>query len=114
MALPEEIPTIQTMRRSDKILEAKSSFAKPSYKENRQKRENGVDPKEGHPFGMVRMLIAGMLFLLLVMAFHFQVSIGSYDKEAVKKLLNNDDHWQIVVDQAAKVMKNIHLEENKK
>lgn len=72
MALPEEMNTEQTMRRSDKILEAKSSFDTGFHREIRQKRENGVNPKEGHPFGMVRMLIAGMLFLLLVMAFHFR------------------------------------------
>ena len=63
---------------------------------------------------MVRMLIAGMLFLLLVMAFHFQVSIGSYNKETVKQLLNNDSHWQIAVDQITAVMKNIHLDDNPK
>ena len=114
MALPEEMNTEQTMRRSDKILEAKSSFDTGFHREIRQKRENGVNPKEGHPFGMDRMLIAGMLFLLLVMAFHFQVSIGSYNKETVKQLLNNDSHWQIVVDQITAVMKNIHLDDNPK
>lgn len=112
MALSDEIPTVQTMCRSEKIAEARSCFDTRSYREIRQKRENGVNPKEGHPFGMVRMLIAGMLFLLLVTAFHFQISVGSYNKETVKQLLNNDRHWSIVVDQVAKVMKNIHLEEN--
>ena len=51
---------------------------------------------------------------MLVMAFHFQVSIGSYNKETVKQLLNNDSHWQIVVDQITAVMKNIHLDDNPK
>lgn len=49
MALPEEMNTEQTMRRSDKILEAKSSFDTGFHREIRQKRENGVNPKEGHP-----------------------------------------------------------------
>ena len=56
MALPEEMNTEQTMRRSDKILEAKSSFDTGFHREIRQKRENGVNPKEGHPFGMVRKI----------------------------------------------------------
>ena len=45
MALPEEMNTEQTMRRSDKILEAKSSFDTGFHREIRQKRENGVNPK---------------------------------------------------------------------
>ena len=39
MSLPEEMNTEQTMRRSDKILEAKSSFDTGFHREIRQKRE---------------------------------------------------------------------------
>lgn len=110
----------RTMSRSDRILEAKSAFAQREGRNTRgYTRGNDFSgtysvPKETlpreegkHHFGMLRMVIAGMLFFVLVTAFHFQVSYYGFNKESVQELLADESHWNSLVNQVVQVMNTI-------
>lgn len=113
--------------RSDKILEAKSAFGQETgrytggYHRNSrvpsEHRDGNVplsDREERHHFGMLRMVIAGMLFFVLVIAFHFQVSYYGFNKENVKKALADESRWNSLVEQAAEVMNTFQGNREKK
>lgn len=93
--------------RSDKIQEAKSAFL-PSAKSVYVRRNQGIDAEEKkHSFGLFRMLMAGMLFLILVLAFHFNFSYHGFNKEYVEELLADNSRWEAIVNQVSEVMKNM-------
>lgn len=113
--------------RSDKILEAKSAFGQETgryaggyYRNNRSSsvHRDGKEPlpdrEERHRFGMLRMVIAGVLFFVLVTAFHFQVSYYGFNKESVKKALADESRWNSLVEQAAEVMNTFQGDKGKK
>jgi len=94
--------------RSEKIQLAKSSFSQGFGRErgtvNRQ--EEYPSSWEGrHRFGILRMVTAGVLFFVLVLSFHLQLSYKEYDKEYVEQVLSDDSHWESLVNQVTQVMK---------
>ena len=96
------------MSRSEKIRLAKSSFT-PGYGRERgfvSSQEGDSSYEEGgHRFGLLRMVTAGVLFFILVLSFHLQLSYKEYDKEYVKQVLSDDSHWESLVNQVTQVMK---------
>ena len=112
--------------RSDKILEAKSAFGQEAgrytggyHRSSRVPAHHDgnvplSDREERHHFGMLRMVIAGVLFFVLVTAFHFQVSYYGFNKENVKKVLADESRWNSLVEQAAEVMNTFQGDRKKK
>lgn len=103
----EDLEYGQTTSRSEKILEAKSSFYANQTPGGKRGNNDNTQRRGGHPFGMIRMLMAGMLFLILVTAFHFKVSVGPFSRDNIERILSDDSHWQMLVDGATAVMKDI-------
>lgn len=100
--------TGRQLSRSDKILVAKSAFSqnKPvtlraEYSqgdlETNDKKRAMSPVKEKHHFGMVRMVTAGVLFFLLIAAFHFQITYEEFSRETVEQALADDTHWNALV-----------------
>lgn len=107
--------TERRLSRSDKILVAKSAFTqnkpvtlkaeyiKSDLETNDTKRE--MSPvKKKHHFGMVRMVTAGVLFFLLIAAFHFQITTDSFNREAIEQALSDETHWNELVQYAVQVI----------
>lgn len=94
-----------TTSRSEKILEAKSSFYATQASAAGKRNDHNSPKRGGHPFGMIRMLMAGMLFLILVTAFHFQVSYGFLNKDNIEMILSDDSHWRALVEEVSEVIK---------
>lgn len=91
--------------RSDKIQDAKSAFL-PSAMPVYSGRNQGINAEgKKHSLGLFRMLMAGMLFLILVLAFHFNFSYHGFNKEYVEKLLADNRRWEAIVNQVSEVMK---------
>lgn len=63
------------------------------------------EAERGIPFGMLRMLAAGVLFLLLVTAFHYNVSWQGFDKAYVKKQMAEHGRWDDLVNQVSAVLR---------
>lgn len=108
------------MSRSDKIMEAKSAFGQNTvghtrgysrgndFLERYPASKDTASRQQGkHHFGMLRMVIAGMLFLVLVTAFHFQVSYSGFNKEYLQTVLEDQSHWNHLVDRVTQVMSTI-------
>lgn len=95
------------MSRSDKILEAKSAFVPGGQSTYTRRTQDTVSERKKHSFGLLRMLVAGMLFLILISAFHFNVSYHGFDKEYVKEALADNSQWEKLVKQVSQVMKHI-------
>ena len=123
----EEEGTEHAVSRSDRILEAKSAFGQEvgryagGYHRNSRvpaaypdRKETLPDGEERHHFGMLRMVIAGMLFFILVTAFDFQVSYYGFNKESVKKALADETYWNSLVEQAEQVMNTFKSDMEKK
>ncbi|RKI40215.1 hypothetical protein D7V86_04465 [bacterium D16-51] len=116
----------RAVSRQDKILEAKSAFGQDvryagGYHRNNRvppaypdRKETLSDGEERHHFGMLRMVIAGVLFFILVTAFHFQVSYYGFNKENVKKALADESRWNSLVEQAEQVMNTLKSDMEKK
>ena len=74
--------------------------------------EMNLSMEEGrHHFGMLRMVIAGMLFFVLVFSFHFEISYKGYDKSYVEQVLSDNSKWESLVNQVTQVMKQ-NVDEN--
>ena len=106
----EENETRQ-MSRSEKIREVKSAF---SQNPGRTRVPDGGAWDEemlldggGHHFGMLRMVIAGVLFFVMVLSFHYGVSYKNYDKAYVEQLLSDSSHWDNLVNKVAQAMKQV-------
>ncbi len=106
------------MSRSEKILAARSAFGQDGQGHSArgalrtvpsaEKKEipgKEIPKKDGHYFGIIRMLAAGMAFLALIVAFHFQVSYQGFDRESVEKVLSDDSHWNLLVDEVSETMR---------
>lgn len=75
--------------------------------------EADLSLEEGrHHFGMLRMVIAGMLFFVLVLSFHFKLSYKEYDKSYVEQMLSDGSQWESLINQVTQVMKQ-GVEQNK-
>lgn len=90
--------------RTDKIMEAKRSFLS-SGRKGYQKREV-AEPQEEirRPFGILRLLAAGTLFLLLVSALHFHVSYGGFNRSYIEQIFADNSHWEYLVEQISQAM----------
>ncbi|MDD7402748.1 MAG: hypothetical protein SO170_00810 [Butyribacter sp.] len=93
------------MSRADKVMQAKTAFLPGAQASHARRTQNTHAEKKKHSFGLLRMLVAGMLFLLLLTAFHFDISYQKFDREYVKELLADDSKWEKLVNQVTEVMK---------
>ncbi len=59
-------------------------------------------PKK-HTFRLLRMMAAGMLFLLLIFAFENGFSYHGFDQEYVQEMLNNETTWNRLQEQVKKI-----------
>lgn len=121
----------QGKSRADRVREAKAAFEEPargsrgrgrlpsgrgmysSYGSYGNQGNYGEpDEREGEypegdrtiPFGMLRMLASGVLFLALVAAFHYDVSWKGFDKAYVQKQMAEHGHWDALVEQVSAVL----------
>lgn len=118
----------QGKSRAERIREAKAAFEEPvrgsrgragsvsgrgtinSYSGKRgygdftEGEEEGFKEEKGIPFGMLRMLAAGVLFLALVAAFHYDVSWQGFDKAYVQKQMAEHGRWDALVNQVSAVL----------
>lgn len=117
--------------RAEKVREAKAAFEEPvrgnrgrartvsskgmynshssygnqgNYGDSVEKEEEHLEGDRGIPFGMLRMLAAGVLFLALVAAFHYDISWQGFDKAYVQKQMAEHGHWDVLVDQVSAVL----------
>ncbi|MCD7825753.1 MAG: hypothetical protein LUH14_07330 [Clostridiaceae bacterium] len=99
--------------RSDKVREAKAAFGTASgggrsFPEGSTAQNQKKYRKEKEiPFGMIRMLAAGVLFLMLLLFCHYDVSYHGMERSSIENALSDDSHWQELVHQARQVMKQI-------
>ncbi len=107
MGQREQMDEGKPISRAEKILEAKSAFlpgAQKRYKKERQKTDGS---EKRHSFFLFRMLAAGALFLLLISAFHFNLSYHGWNKNFVKETLSDGSRWDELVNQVSAVIKQI-------
>lgn len=100
----------------DKNTPVRSSYSRNGYGREDSSIRMGVTDGRGeqlllekrkHHFGMLRMVIAGVLFFVLVLSFHFKFSYQGYDQAYVEQVLSEDGHWESLVKQVTQVMKQI-------
>lgn len=94
----EEVPV---KSRSEKISEARRAFAE--HPQSLRSEERTEDVRERHPFGLLRLMAAGMLFLILGIAFYNNFSYNGFDKDYVMDYLNKSDYWDSIVKNAGEV-----------
>ncbi|MDE6851552.1 MAG: hypothetical protein K2J67_03570 [Lachnospiraceae bacterium] len=69
---------------------------------SRRRREQELmeqNKKMEHRYCLLRWMTAGMLFLVLAVAFYFDFSYQGFDKEYVEHWLQNDTMWKQVTAQ---------------
>ena len=100
--------------RQQKIAAAKEAFggnqlSKVSYGNSYSREVEMVDLKDAgeelqkkHTFRLLRMMAAGMLFLLLVIAFQNGFSYHGFNQEYVQEMLNDETTWNRLQEQARK------------
>ena len=121
----------QGKSRAEKVREAKAAFEEPVrgnrgrtravssrgmynsyssygnqgyYGDSAEGEEEYLERDRTVPFGMLRMLAAGVLFLALVAAFHYDVSWQGFDKAYVQKQMAEHGHWDALVNQVSAVL----------
>lgn len=110
--------TERQLSRSDRILAARTAFSRNKpvtlrteyFEKDLEMNDNEgtVSPtEEKHHFGMVRMVAAGVLFFICIAAFHFQFTYAGFSKEAVERILSDETHWNLLVQQAVQVIQAI-------
>lgn len=87
--------------RAEKISEARRAFRQP-YQSFRDDEITAADEK-GHPFGLLRLMAAGMLFLILGIALYNNFSYNGFDKDYVIERLNKSEYWDSIVKGAGDV-----------
>lgn len=74
---------------------------------NWQNREAVCGPEEEwrarHSFGLIRFMAAGMLLLILVVAFHQGFSYEGFDQAYVQEKLNDEASWNRLEEQVLQV-----------
>lgn len=93
----------QPLSRSEKIRLAKSAFSQDGITTGGLERELNLEEGKHH-YGMFRMVAAGVLFFVLVLSFHFNVSYNGYNKAYVKEILSDNSHLETLMEQVAQVM----------
>ena len=80
--------------RTQKIADAKLAFS-----DNGADKRNETGPDGNNIFPAIRLIFAGMIFMLLIIAFYNDFSYNGFDKELVIQYLTDEDHWNDVVRQ---------------
>lgn len=93
---------VRQLSRSEKIRLAKSAFSQDRVTGGLEKELNFEEGK--HHYGMFRMVAAGVLFFVLVLSFHFDVSYNGYNKTYVKQMLSDNSHLEMLMEQVVQVM----------
>lgn len=101
--------------RSEKIMEARRAFSDGSggrnyssynshYNHNSHYNDEYLATNEKrHPFGLIRLMAAGMLFLILGIALYNNFSYKGFDKEYVMECLDRSGYWDAVVKGAGEI-----------
>lgn len=71
------------------------------YRSRRRREQERMEQnkKMEHRYCLLRWMTAGMLFLVLAVAFYFDFSYQGFDKEYVEHWLQNDTMWKQVTAQ---------------
>lgn len=89
--------------REERIREAKSAFAGgrtlPAVDEHSQ--DDMTQGISRHPFRLLRVVTAVMLFFLLVIALYFDFSYHGFNREFIEHCLQDDTLWQKLTSKAA-------------
>ena len=113
----EDVSSMPHQSRSEKIIEARRAFADsgsnyynssynayhPSFKETSSRDEYLITNEKKHPFGIIRLMAAGMLFLILGIAFYNGFSYNGFDKDYVIECLDRSGYWDTIVKNAGEV-----------
>ncbi len=91
--------------RSEKVYEAKMAFSE--HPQSLKSEQDTEDAKEKHSFGLLRLMAAGMLFLILGIAFYNNFSYNGFDKDYVMDYLNKSDYWDSIVKKTGEVANKI-------
>lgn len=98
--------------RSEKILEARRAFSDGSNGRNynnynnynsHYKDEYLATNEKKHPFGLIRLMAAGMLFLILGIALYNNFSYNGFDREYVMECLDRSGYWDTIVKGAGEI-----------
>ncbi len=95
--------------RSEKIQEARRAFSDGSNGHNyssynsHYKEEYLATNEKKHPFGLIRLMAAGMLFLILGIALYNNFSYNGFDKEYVMECLDRSGYWDTIVKGAGEI-----------
>ncbi|MCX4328123.1 MAG: hypothetical protein OSJ45_12640 [Lachnospiraceae bacterium] len=104
----EDTSSLPQQSRSEKILEARRAFASGGSSHNygcqgSYKDEYLVTNEKKHPFGLIRIMAAGMLFLILGIAFYNNFSYNGFDKDYVLECLERSGYWDKIVEGAGDI-----------
>lgn len=95
--------------RSEKILEARRAFSDGGSGRNygnynsHYNDEYLATNEKKHPFGLIRLMAAGMLFLILGIALYNNFSYEGFDKEYVMECLDRSGYWDTIVKGAGEI-----------
>lgn len=99
---------IPVKSRSERLMEAKRAFAGgTSDRQYRIENEETTTNEKRHPFGMLRLMAAGMLFLILGIAFYNNFSYKGFDKEYVLECLEKSEYWDSIVENVGDMAKSV-------
>lgn len=104
----EDVSSMPHQSRSEKIIEARRAFASDGSSHNYNahnsyKDEYLVTNEKKHPFGLIRIMAAGVLFLILGIAFYNNFSYNGFDKEYVLECLERSGYWDTIVKGAGEI-----------
>ena len=113
----DDMDMVPAKSRSEKIIEARRAFADsgsnyynnsynayhPSFKETGSRDEYLITNEKKHPFGIIRLMAAGMLFLILGIAFYNGFSYNGFDKDYVIECLDRSGYWDNIIKNAGEV-----------
>lgn len=101
---------LPSQSRSEKIIEAKRAFAAGNNSRNYNnsnynsyKDEYLITNEKKHSFGIIRLMAAGMLFLILGVAFYNNFSYNGFDKDYVLECLERSGYWDTIVKSAGEI-----------
>jgi len=97
---------MQEKTRSEKIAEARRAFAQECNDRyntyHRASSEDGKPANDGerYPFGLIRLMASGMLFLIIGIALYNNFSYNGFDKDYVMECLDKSNYWDYIVKSA--------------
>ena len=93
--------------RQEKIAHAKGAFQENGSTSCQLARKNdlGNSKEKKCPFCLIRMMLAGILFFFLIAGFHYNVSLGGFNKKTVEQLLADNTRWETIVGKAMQFVK---------